>query len=83
MRIVCSIIWAFTLVVLARVVLEWVPVGDEHPVGRIRRVLRAVTQPVLAPLRAILPPVRMGSVAVDLSPLVLILLLNVLARVLC
>ena len=51
--------------------------------GRIRYVLRLVTQPLLAPLRALIPPVRMGSVAVDLSPLVLILGLNLLAQVLC
>ncbi len=83
MGIVCAVLRAYTIVVFARVVLEWVPVGDDHPVGRIRYVLRLVTQPLLAPLRALIPPVRMGSVAVDLSPLVLILGLNLLAQVLC
>jgi YggT family protein len=81
--IVCAVLRAYTIVVFARVILEWVPVGDAHPVGRIRHVLRLVTQPLLAPLRALIPPVRMGSVAVDLSPLVLILGLNLLAQVLC
>ena len=83
MGIVCAVLRAYTIVVFARVILEWVPVGDAHPVGRIRHVLRLVTQPLLAPLRALIPPVRMGSVAVDLSPLVLILGLNLLAQVLC
>ncbi|MBN2114280.1 MAG: YggT family protein [Acidimicrobiia bacterium] len=83
MGIVCLVLRAYTLVVFARVVLEWIPVGDEHPVGRARSLLRLVTQPVLAPLRALLPPVRLGSVAVDLSPLVLILGLNLLAQFLC
>ncbi|MFH1331147.1 MAG: YggT family protein [Actinomycetota bacterium] len=83
MGVVCLVLGTYTIVVFARVVLEWVPVGDEHPAGKIRRVLRLVTQPVLAPLRALIPPVRMGSVAVDLSPLVLILGLNLLARVIC
>lgn len=83
MAIVCGVLRAYTIVVFARVVMEWIPVSDEHSVGRIRHVLRLVTQPLLAPLRALLPPVRMGSVAVDLSPLVLILGLNLLAQVLC
>lgn len=83
MGIVCALLRGYALVVFARVALEWVPVGDTHPVGRIRYVLRLVTQPLLAPLRALIPPVRMGSVAVDLSPLVLILGLNLLAQVLC
>jgi YggT family protein len=80
--IVRQIIWAYSLVVLARVVLEWVPVGDEHPVGKLRRVLRSLTDPLLRPLRALIPPVRLGSVAVDLSPLILILALNLLLRIL-
>ena len=83
MRVVCFILWGYTLVVLGRVVLEWVPVSDEHPVGRVRRVLRAATQPLLAPLRALIPPVRLGSVAVDLSPVILILGLQLLSRFLC
>ena len=57
--------------------------GDEHPVGKVRHALRLVTQPLLAPLRALIPPVRMGAVAVDLSPLVLILGLNLLAGAIC
>jgi YggT family protein len=81
--VVCGVLRAYTIVVFARVALEWIPVGDEHPVGRIRHILRLVTQPLLAPLRALLPPVRMGSVAVDLSPLVLILGLNLLAQAIC
>jgi len=81
--IVCLVLRAYTIVVLARVVLEWVPVGEEHPVARVRHALRLVTQPVLAPLRALLPPVRLGAVAVDLSPLVLILGLNLVAAWLC
>jgi len=81
--VVCLVLRMYTIVVFARVVLEWVPVGDEHPVGKVRHALRLVTQPVLAPLRALIPPVRMGAVAVDLSPLVLILGLNLLAQVIC
>lgn len=83
MRVVCLLLQVFAAVLLARVVLEWMPVGDEHPVGRVRRVLRRITQPVLAPVRALVPPLRVGSVAVDLSPLILILLLNLLAAALC
>lgn len=83
MSLVCLVLRVYTLVVFARVILEWVPVGDEHPVAKVRHVLRLVTQPVLAPLRALIPPVRMGEVAVDLSPLILIVALNLLAQVIC
>ncbi len=83
MRVVCFLLQVLAMVLFARVVLEWIPVGDEHPVGRVRRVLRLVTQPVLAPVRALVPPLRVGSVAIDLSPLIVILLLNLLAAALC
>jgi len=82
-RAVCLLLQVFAAVIFARVILEWVPVSDEHPVGRVRRWLRAVTQPVLAPIRAVIPPLRVGSVAVDLSPVILILLLNLAAAALC
>ena len=83
MQIVCIVLRAFAVVLFARVVMEWIPVGDHHPVGRVRHVLRLVTQPVLAPVRALVPPVRMGGVAVDLSPLIVIMLLNLVAAALC
>lgn len=83
MGVVCLLLQAFSIVVFARVILEWIPVGDDHPVGRVRRWLRAVTQPVLAPIRALIPPVRVGAAAIDLSPVILILLLNLLAAFLC
>lgn len=83
MSVVCALLRAYTIVVFARVVLEWVPIGDEHPVGKVRHVLRMLTQPILGPLRALIPPVRMGAVAVDLSPLILIVGLNLLTRVIC
>ena len=83
MSVVCWLIQAYALVVFARIVLEWIPVSYEHPVGRVRSVLRVLTEPALRPLRALLPPVRLGSVAIDLSPLVLVLGLSILAGIIC
>jgi YggT family protein len=81
--VVCYLIQGYTLVVFARIVFEWIPVSFDHPVARIRGVLRALTEPLLRPLRAILPPLRMGGVSLDLSPLVLVLALSLLAGAVC
>ena len=43
--------------------------------------LYLVTDPVLTPLRRVLPPVRLGSVLLDLSPIVVIIGLQVLQAV--
>ncbi len=65
-----------TLLVIVRAVLSWVPSVDYgHPVvGLIMRL----TDPVLKPVRSVLPP--MGGV--DLSPLVAILLLQLAGQLL-
>jgi YggT family protein len=82
-RYVCLALNAYTLVIFARIILEWVPVGYEHPVARVRAVLRAVTEPVLGPVRRMMPPLRTGSMALDLSPIVVILTIQVITWILC
>jgi len=74
-----TIVLAYAYVVLARVILEWIPVSYDHPLARVRSVLRAVTDPLLTPLRSIIPPVRMGGMALDLSPMILMIVLFLLA----
>lgn len=83
MRIVCSLIQLYTLVVFARILLEWVRVPSDHPVGKVRSVLATIVDPVLIPLRRIIPPVRMGGAALDLSPLVLLIALSILSNAIC
>ena len=46
----------------------------------VQRALYAVTEPVLAPLRAVLPPMRMGGMGLDLSPMLVMLVIIVLLQ---
>ena len=60
----------FELVLVARVVLDWVGVlatGGTGGVVRARAWTHAVTEPVIAPVRRLVPPVRFGSVSIDLA----------------
>ena len=61
------------LVLLGRVLASWLDPRLERPVSRR---LYSLTEPVLAPIRGLLP--RTGML--DLSPLVLLLGLGLLAR---
>jgi YggT family protein len=81
--VVCLLIQVFALVLIARILLEWLQLPYDHPVTRVRSVLRAVTDPVLAPLRRVIPPIRTGGVAIDLSPLVVFVALGILGAVVC
>ena len=81
--IVCWLIQIYSLVIVARILLEWVQVSSDHPVAQARRVLRVVTDPVLIPVRRLLPPIRVGGAGLDLSPMVVIVALWILASIIC
>jgi YggT family protein len=60
----------FELVLVARLVLDWVGViapGGAGALVRARRWTHAVTEPVIAPVRRLVRPVRFGPVSVDLA----------------
>lgn len=65
-------------VLIVTVLFSWVPRTQSSVVESIRHYLHLVTEPVLAPLRRILPKPRMGGVFIDFSPLVALLLLTLI-----
>ena len=66
-------IWALTLAIFGRVLMSWVSPRGNDPVTPL---LYQVTEPILAPIRRLLP--QMGML--DLAPMVAILVLNYLIR---
>ena len=79
-------LWACVVVLIARFVIEWVQVlaRSWHPRGAVLIVCEAVytmTDPPLRALRRVIPPLRLGTVALDLSPMVLLIALWVLQGV--
>ena len=78
MRPLCLLVQLYLVVIIARVLLSWFPLQPGSFMSRATSVLFSVTEPVLGPLRRVLPRVGM----LDLSPLVAILLITVLSRVL-
>ena len=68
----CNIL-AFAI--LARALLSWFPMGPNNPLVAI---IHQMTEPVLAPLRRVVP--RIGRI--DITPIIAILLLQFIARAL-
>jgi len=66
---------ALTLLVFGRVLLSWVDPGGRSQLGSF---VYTATEPILAPVRRALP--RTG--ALDLSPLIVLVVLSVLLRLL-
>lgn len=72
---------AFSVIILARVVLSWFMMNPSSQVGlagSAYQFLLQITEPFLAPLRRVLP--RMGML--DLSPLVAIIILRIIGAIL-
>ena len=82
MTIVCSLIQLYVLLLVVRVVMSWFPISPNGPAETVAGFLYMVTDPVLVPLRRLLPPVRMGAMALDLSPIVAFFGLSVLRSIL-
>jgi YggT family protein len=60
---------AFILLLLARMVLDWSGVLANGPqwASRARELTHAWTEPVIAPVRRVLRPVRAGGLSIDLA----------------
>jgi len=67
------IIYLYSFVILARVLMSWVQVDPNSPLAR---TLIDLTEPVLAPIRNLLPP----TAGLDFSPIIAIVLLQIIGR---
>ncbi|MBK5223157.1 MAG: YggT family protein [Acidimicrobiia bacterium] len=83
MDIICKLLGAYLLVLLARIVLSWFPISRGSAIETVAAFLHALTEPVLGPLRRAIPPVRMGAMALDLSPLIVFFGITILRGLLC
>nr|WP_174257311.1 YggT family protein [Phytoactinopolyspora alkaliphila] len=75
-------LWLFFIALLVRLVADWIQVfaREWQPKGPLLVVLEAVytvTDPPLRALRRVIPPLRIGSVALDLAFIVLIILVRI------
>jgi YggT family protein len=77
------VLWIYLLFLIARLILSWIQVfsRDWHPTGVVLVIAEAVytaTDPPLRFLRRYIPTVRLGTVALDLSFMVLFLVILIL-----
>ena len=58
------------------IILSWVQVPYNHPIGQIKGILDKFYNRILGPIRSSIPMVRIGMAGLDLSPIILILAVN-------
>lgn len=71
-----TVLWIYWLILIARVLSSWLPPPTSPAARTILRLLHAVTDPILRPLRQMIPPVRVGGAALDLSPIILFVIIG-------
>ncbi|MDA8291297.1 MAG: YggT family protein [Actinomycetota bacterium] len=81
-RVVVDVIQLYIVLLFARLILSWFPLDPWSRLARLVRALARVTDPVLTPIRRVMPPLRLGSTAVDLSPIVLFFVLEIVLSIL-
>jgi len=74
--LLCQIL---TFAIFIRAILSWLMMGTRSPlVASIYHALSLITEPILAPLRRIIPMIGM----MDITPIVAIIVLQIVSQVL-
>jgi YggT family protein len=83
MGIVCKLLQLYLVLVFARIILSWFPIRPGTVMAQLFSALYSVTEPVLGPIRRALPPVRMGQMGFDLSPIIVIIGVQIISGFIC
>ena len=80
-------LWLYFILLIGRLILDYIQMfarswRPRGPVLVIAEIIYTATDPPLRALRKIIPPLRLGSISLDLSFLVLLILIQVLINIL-
>jgi YggT family protein len=85
LTILSYLLLLYWLALLGRIVMDFIiaMTGGRGLQGMaiLYGILYDLTEPVLRPLRKLLPPLRVGAVALDLSPIIVFVLIALLRQV--
>ena len=84
-EVIHGILWVFIALLWVRFVFDWVQVfarswSPSGPLLVLLELVYSVTDPPIKALRRIIPPLRLGSVAIDISFLMVLLAAFLLLR---
>jgi YggT family protein len=77
--ILCPLITIYMVILIARAILSWFPVKPSSPIASVNRVLLDITEPVIAPVRRVIPPAGF----LDVSFLVVFIGLAIIRTLIC
>ena len=79
---VATLITVYIVLILIRIVLSWFPrIPYYRWLDVVLRFITEVTDPYLNLFRRFIPPIRIGPGALDISPIIAILVLTLIGRI--
>lgn len=79
---IANLLIVYGYIIFIRLLLSWFP----NPPDALRPVyafLYRITDPVLRLVRPLIPPLRIGMMALDLSPILIFVAIQIVAQILC
>jgi YggT family protein len=78
-EVIRLILSCFLICLFVRVILSYFPISYGTPMAKVQRVVGAITDPILGPVRRVVPPVSLGGGGVlDLSPVIVFIVIFIL-----
>jgi YggT family protein len=77
--ILCALITVYLFVLVLRAVMSWFPIRPDSPFATLYTIIADLTEPVLAPMRRVIPPAGMF----DISFMVLFFILLIVRQAIC
>jgi YggT family protein len=75
---ISSLLQLYIVVILLRVVLSWFPIQPDSVFASVYRFVYVVTEPVLGPIRRVMPGVGFGGMGLDFSPIIVFFALQLI-----
>ena len=83
-NILCPLLQLYLVALFGRIILSWFPISSGGAMASIYGFLYTITEPVLGPVRRVIPPLGGGGMAFDLSPIIVLIVIQVvLAQLSC
>ena len=75
-QVLCTLCDFYVLASFGLFIFSWISIAGDSPVAIVRSFLVRVTEPLMGPLRRALPPLRLGGFGLDLSPIIVLILVQ-------
>lgn len=79
MNILCTLVNVYIFIIFGRIILSWFP-RSTGVLGTIGDVFYGLTEPVLGPVRRLMPMIAVGGMGLDLSPIIVLLVLQIVVK---